>query len=88
MKIKLCLDKKEKKYWKRELYFSCLILCFEGLVRTNDVELAGESVFQRLYGSLYWGGIDGSGVYRLWGRLVWAGEQEKQGRHIWLAKVK
>lgn len=41
-----------------------------------------------LYGSLFWGGADGSDAYSLWERWVWVGKQEKQEKHIWLAKAK
>lgn len=33
-------------------------------------------------------GTDGFGVYRLCGRWVWPRAEEKQGRHVWLAKTK
>lgn len=33
-------QKRKNPSWKNELYFSCLILCFEGLVRRNEVASA------------------------------------------------
>lgn len=37
---------------------------------------------------MYWGGADGTGIYRLWGRWVWTGKDEKQERYSSLGKAK